>query len=201
MAEADETLLSRAVVGDSEALAELITRNGPALERSLNGRIDAKWRSVLSVDDVLQETFADALVGIASFESRGPDSFVAWLVTLARNNLREAIRGLDAVKRGGGRQRVQTEQESYVCLFEVLGGSMTTPSGRLAFDEARDALDSAIDKLPESYREVVKLYDLAGCSVDDVCEACECSPGAMFMRRRRAHDMLQSIIGSTPHAM
>ncbi|MFQ5733817.1 MAG: RNA polymerase sigma factor [Planctomycetaceae bacterium] len=199
MDESEKALISRAVLGDRDALAELITQHSPELEKSLAGKIDVRWQSVLSVDDVLQETFADAIACISQFEPRGPGSFMRWLVTLALNNLRQAIRGLEAIKRGGDRTRVATEAESYVCLFERLGGTTTSPSGQVAFGEAQTALDDALEKLPENHRILISLYDLAGCSVEDTCEACGCSPGAMFMRRSRAHDLLRKLIGSAPN--
>jgi RNA polymerase sigma-70 factor (ECF subfamily) len=195
MPETEDALLNQAIAGDRESLGELVLRHAPAVRRSLAGKIDARWQAVVTEDDILQETFADALLAITNFESRGPGSFVGWLTTLARNNLLRALEGLQTLKRGGDRTRVQS-QDSHVDLLERLGGTTTSPSIKAARQEAKTALDGALAKLPDSYRMVVSLYDLAACSVDDVCEACGCSPGAMFMRRSRAHSMLQSLLVS-----
>lgn len=195
----DEDLINRAVVGDEQALGELLRRHGPAVRKSLTGKIDKRWQSVLNEDDVMQETYADAFLSIAQFSAQGPNSFVRWLSRLARNNLLDAVRGLSAARRGGNRVSVSTEpqSESYLNLYEQLGGTTTSPSAAAAMQEAKRALDAAFEEMPESYREVVSLYDLAGCSVADVCEACGCSEGAMFMRRARAHRMLRDLIGGT----
>lgn len=200
--ESDESLLTLAIVGDRAALTTLVERHSERVRRTLVGKISAKWQSVLSVDDVIQETCFDVVREIGRFEPRGDDAFFRWMCTLAKNNLLLAIRGLRTAKRGGDRTRVMPdEQTSYLNLYESLGGSVTSPSAATAFDEARTALDRALDKLPEHYRLVVSLYDLAGCSVDDVCETCECSQGAMFMRRSRAHAMLREVIGSTANVL
>lgn len=199
MTESEQDLISRSIVGDREAVTELIRQHANALQRRLSGKIDAKWQSVLSVDDVMQETFADVILCISQFEPRGEDSFLHWMTTIAMNNLRQAVRGLETAKRGGNRNRVVSEEESYVCLFDQMGGTTTSPSGHATFAEARSALDSALAKMPEDYRTVISLYDLGGCSAEDVSEACGCSKGAMYMRRNRAHEMLRKLIGSAPN--
>ena len=43
--------------------------------------------------------------------------------------------------------------------------------------------------------EVVRLYDLECRPVEQVAQLLECSPGAVYMRRARARDMLREILG------
>jgi DNA-directed RNA polymerase specialized sigma24 family protein len=45
--------------------------------------------------------------------------------------------------------------------------------------------------LPVAYREVVKRCDLSGQSAGEVAQQLQCSQGAVYMRRLRAHDLLR----------
>src|SRR5438874_4374691 len=103
MPEVQDELLAKATAGDAGALADLLTRDGAAARRALHDAIPIKWQSVLSMDDVMQQTYAEAVVSIGRFENRGDGSFAGWLTQLARCTLIDALRMLEADKRGGGR--------------------------------------------------------------------------------------------------
>jgi len=194
----DDELASRARTGDEEALVALLERYGPVVRAKLQGKVDARWQSVLSDDDVMQETYADAFLSISQFEPQGERAFLRWLTTLARNNLLDAVKGLKAAKAGGGRVQAasQVGDDSRARLLEDLSGSSTSPSQHAARNEATVILNRSIVELPAAYREVVTLYDLEGRPVEEVAAACGCSPGAVFMRRARAHALLKLRLGA-----
>jgi RNA polymerase sigma-70 factor (subfamily 1) len=191
-------LLRRAVDGDADALSELLREHGPAARRSIAGRIPQRWQSVLSEDDVMQQTYADAFRGIAAFRTGGGSSFAAWLTNLARCNMADALKELGREKRGGSRQRVHGagSEDSYAALYEQLSSGSTTPSRRAARNEARTALERAVGQLPETYQTVVRMYDLEGQTVEDVAAKLSRSPGAVYMLRARAHQRLGELLGS-----
>jgi RNA polymerase sigma factor (sigma-70 family) len=198
MERSEEQLLALAVQGDAEALSVLLERHGPPVRQGLTGGIARKWRSVLSVDDVMQQTYTDAFLTIRRFESRESGTFEGWLATLARRNLLDAVRLLSAEKRGGDRHRVTPlmGDESMVALYELVGGSVTTPSSHAAKGEAKSALERAIECLPANYQKVVCMYDLEGRPIEEVAAAMERSAGAVYMIRARAHDRLGEILGA-----
>ncbi len=194
-----DNLVEKAAGGDRDALVELLKRCGPAARRGLAGRIPKRWQGVLSEDDVMQQTYANAAAGMHEFNSSSEGSFARWLATVARRNLRDAVKMLEAQKRGGDRRAVHgaATDESFVALYEVLTGTGTTPSRQVARDEAKTALKRAIDQLPEIYARVVVMYDLEGRPVQEVADALERTPGAVFMLRTRAHQRLHEIMGRT----
>src|SRR5262245_21317184 len=108
MAMEDGVLLSRAVEGDGEALSELLLRFGPQVRAGLMGRINPKWQATLDEDDVMQASYLDAFIKIGQFRPAGVASFVGWLTQIAENNLRDAIRGLEANKRPDPAHRIGT---------------------------------------------------------------------------------------------
>jgi len=192
----DQDLLRQAAEGNGDSLARLVEEHGLIVRRQVATEIPQKWQSVLSVDDVMQQTYTDAFVDAHRFSSDG-GSLTAWLLSLARYNLIDALRMLEADKRGGGRRRLSlSANESLIALWETIGGSHTTPSGHAAKNEARAALENSIEKLPESYRRVVQLYDLEGQSMDEVAKALDKNSGAVYMMRTRALRKLRALLGS-----
>ena len=198
MGSSGEDLLGEAVRGNGHALAQLLEEHTPAIRGRLTGKIPRRWQSVLSVDDVLQQTYTDAFLYVGRFDPAGKASFSTWLTSLARYNLADALKMLEAEKRGGGRRRVSPEsrQDSFVALYELVSATGTTPSRHVARGEACEALEEAIQHLPEAHRQVVKMYDLEGRPVAEVAAALRRSPGAVYMIRARAHRRLGEVMGS-----
>ena len=197
MSPSDGELIRQATNGDRVALTTLLENHAGSLRERFRHEIPKRWQSVLSLDDLLQETFTDAFLDIMDFSPRGQGSFEQWLGTIAKHNLLNALEMLEADKRGGDRQRVETDrvEGSYVALYELLGATSTTPSRVAARVESRDALNKAIERLPEDYRRVVAMYDLEGCSVQDVATLLGRSTGSVFMLRARAHKALRKLLG------
>lgn len=193
-----DNLVERAVGGDQEALTRLISQHDGALRSKFRNQIPAQWRALLSLDDLLQETYTDVFLDIADFVDRGGNSFEYWLTAIGRNNLLNAVQSLEAEKRGGGRVLFSPDQRdsSFAALHELLSCSTTSPSGRFAKEEAKAAIEQAIERLPRDYQTVVRLYDIEGHPAADVATTMRRSPGAVFMLRARAHRALGRLLGA-----
>ncbi len=198
MATEPDGLVVRARSGDHEALTELLKRQGPAARRMIRGQIATRWQSVLSEDDVMQQTYADAVAGIDQCRAEGEPSFAAWLGAVARNNLYAAIEALSAAKRGGQWHRVEVmpAEESQTELVRIIAARDDTPGRRVIRKEALGMLNEAVEQLPSVYASVVRMYDIDGRSVQEVSEHLGRSPGAVFMLRARAHDRLAQAMGN-----
>ena len=192
-----DQLLATALSGDHKALADVLMRDGPIARAALRDAIPAKWQSVLSMDDVMQQAYAEAVTNIHRFEFRGEGSFAAWLTQLARCTLLDAVRMLEADKRGGNRHRVQpTRDDSCANLFDNLCQTMGTPSRFAARHEAAAAILDAVDQLPPPQKQVVEMYDLQGRPVAEVASALGRSEGAVYLLRVRAHRRLAELMGA-----
>lgn len=189
--------IRRAIGGDREALGNLLEQVGPVVRRDVAARIPAKWRSLLSADDVMQQTYADAFRGITRFVPLGDGAFRAWLANLAKCNTCDALKMLQADKRGGTMCRVDPNGDgsSYLNLFDVLSSSGTSPTKQVARSEVAERLEEAVASLPDAYQVVVRKYDLEGCSAKDIASDLRRSPGAVHMLRARAHDRLRQLLG------
>ena len=194
----DTRLFERASGGDQAALVTLLERYGPRIERELAPKIGAKWRGVLSAEDVMQITYVEVFLHIEEFQSRGDGAFSAWLRRIAENNLRDAVRNLGRQKRPQPEQRigVTARDASAAALLDQLGFTNATPSRQAGKVEAESAVASALERLPDDYARVIRMYELDGATIADVARAMGRSEGAVFMLRSRALDRLREVIGT-----
>jgi len=194
-AAADDDLLRQAVVGDSAALGELLKRHADELARGI--KLDQRWSAHFEVNDVLQVTFLEAFLRIRCFKPDGTGTFVGWLLTIARNNMRDLVRALNRAKRPPPDQRVVVwpAEDGYTTLLGQLSGPGASPSRMAAGAEIRARMDAAISRLPESYACVVRLYDLENLPIEQIAARLARSPNAVYMLRARAHDRLRELLG------
>jgi len=197
MGRLNDSLVVHAVSGDTNALGELLRTCGPIVRLKISGRIPPRWRSLISVDDVLQQTYADAFRGIQQFKSKTITAFVSWLTSLARCNILDAVKAFTAEKRGGRRGRVRSLRNGS-SFGEPLAGltSGSTPSRCVSKKEDQRALRRAIKRLPQAYRCVIELCDLDGQEVSHAAKVLGRSSGAVHMLRARAYVRLRELLSA-----
>lgn len=190
-----QTLLTKAVKGDADAISRLLSSVGPKVEQEL--AIGRRWRHALDPGDVMQVTYLEAFLQISRFRPEQAGSFEAWLRRIAENNLRDAIRGMERQKQPPPSRRVSFDNptdESFTGLYDQLAAKGTTPSRAFARKDVQRLIEAALGKLPADYAQVVRLYDLDGQSVDEVAATMGRSTGAIHMLRARAHDRLGDLL-------
>ena len=192
----DVEQLEQAVQGDADALMALLRQFGPTIRRRLD--INQAWRSKLDAADVMQVTYLEAFLRIGQLKTRDSKVFAAWLTRIAENNLRDAVRQFQRLKRPDPRRQVRSpgSDESQTALLEQIGCLSTTASRQAATKESKALLLQAVARLPETYQSVVRLYDLEGQTPQEVARALGRSVGAVHMLRARAHDRLRELLGS-----
>ncbi len=187
--------LAAARAGDRTALIALLKAHDATVRQAVESNLPKRWRSELSVDDVLQVTDTDAFLTIAQCRATDENGFAAWLTHVALNNLRDAVRSLEAEKRGGGARRILAPTDATQSLLdELLGGDSRTPSQAAMQVEAAEALQRAMRQLPEQHRLAVQRYDLDGQPIEVVAAELSRSPGAVHLLRNRAHRRLRELL-------
>lgn len=184
--------------GDREALVTLLEGVAPMVRARVEPKIGAHLRPVIEIDDIMQVTYLEVVSRLKSFKGGGASGFLAWVTRIAENNLIDAGRAAAAAKRPDPRKRVRepSGEESMVAMVEQLGMTVTTPSRAAARGEAVDALERTLDRLPDDYATVIRMYDLGGHSIEEVAEALGRSEGAVYMLRARAHERLRDLLGT-----
>jgi RNA polymerase sigma-70 factor (ECF subfamily) len=195
----DEELIAAAVAGQRAAAGQLLIRYHDRLWQFIEGRLPSDLRSIVSADDVLQTTYVDVFRRIGEFQSRGPDSFCAWLTTIADHRLLDMIRDLRVGKRGGKAAAVDVhpagDGSSVVDLLNVLAVDEHTPSRSVARHEAASAVHVALAGLKDDYREVLRMRYIEGRSVGEVAAKMNRSEGSVHMLCRRALQQLRAVLG------
>ena len=117
-----------------------------------------KLRSEVSVEDLWQETLWCSWRDRDQHDWRGLAAWRAWLLSIARNRVRDAGRLVGRTKRGGDHHTAPfstlAERES---VSSMLPPGSTTPSRVAGFRERARAMERALESLDDSLRTVVQL--------------------------------------------
>ena len=192
-----KTLLDQVRDGNPDALRSLLEQFGQQVWDVINRDIGAPWRSSIDADDVMQVTYMEAFLQSSRIRATDEKSFTAWLQEIAKNNLRDAIKQLQCVKRPNPAMRVHAgggHDDSCVALVELIGATSTTPSRMFAKNEVASAVENTLARMPPDYSTVIRMYDLEGRGAESVASSLGRSTGAVYMLRARAHEMLRTLI-------
>jgi len=85
-------LLARARAGDENALNDLCARYLPRLQKWAHGRLPVWTRGALDTHDIVQDTLAQVVQRLGSFEPRHDGAFQAYLRQSLMNRIRDQIR-------------------------------------------------------------------------------------------------------------
>jgi RNA polymerase sigma-70 factor (ECF subfamily) len=192
-------LIGQAQAGDRVALGQLLMMHAEALTRRLTARMPRSLARVASVDDVLQQTFADAFRDVGNFEFRGPGSFFGWLDTIAQRRLQNMIKSDRRQKRGGDRGRFDPPPSATTSVRDLLvqvAGDEQTASMNVARDEAFAALNVAMAQLSDDYRQVLRLRYFEGLSLEETAARMDRTTASVRALIHRAKEQLRESLGS-----
>ena len=132
--------------------------------------------------DLVQETFAKALKGFASFRQR--TNFRAWMFTILRNTFLTSRTGLE------WRRTEQEDEES----FEESAVTHDTPEIALIRRADTEMMQQAIATLPLAFREVLLLVDIEEMRYQEVAGVLRIPVGTVMSRLSRARKQLREYI-------
>lgn len=144
----------------------------------------ARWlaRDQSEAEDLVQETFAKALRGFASFEP-GTD-FRAWMFRILRNTFLTSRTGLRA------KMTVPLEPEDE----ESKAVNWETPEALALALATRQALQFALEQLPVAYREVILLCDVEEMKYQEIAEVLAIPIGTVMSRIARGRKLLRQML-------
>jgi RNA polymerase sigma-70 factor (ECF subfamily) len=183
-----EALLRDAQQGDHLAFQKLLSRYHTRLIAALAPQIPSDATKAIEPEDVCQEAYAAAARDLDRFESRGVDSFFAWLLTIARHRLLDMLRALRAEKRSGQLAMVEIlghNAGSTICLLEQFAADSHTPSRSVAARELVESVRFALERLPSNQQDAVRMRYVEGLSLKDTAERMNRRIGAVAMLCQR----------------
>jgi RNA polymerase sigma-70 factor (ECF subfamily) len=137
-------------------------------------------------EDVLQNTFLSVLTHIAGFEGRS--SLATWLYRIAAN---EALMLLRKKKPEVNLDDFEVDAETEDLLPTQFVDWSALPEDQLLSGEGKQALDQAIQGLPESMRLVFLLRDVEGLSIRETAESLNLTETNVKTRLLRARLFLR----------
>ena len=190
----EETMLDRAIRGDTAALETLITANHQQLSELVARLFPDKLQGWIEINDILQETYTTAFRSIVSFQARGEDSFYRWLATIARTRIADQLKAAQCFKRRG--TRLNPAQQATSDLLNRLAVYKRTPSESAARHELFEAVEKSIELLPEDYRQIIRLRHDQQLSPPQAAQRMNRSVGATQMIYSRALKSLREKLSS-----
>jgi RNA polymerase sigma-70 factor (ECF subfamily) len=142
----------------------------------------AHWmtRNREEAEDLVQETYVKALKGFSSFQLG--TNFRAWIYRILRNTFLTSRTGL----RTAMTVPLDSEEEGFERATEN-----QTPETILIERSNSELVQSAIDKLPVPFREVLLLCDLQEMSYQEIAETLSIPIGTVMSRLSRARSALR----------
>ncbi len=144
-------------------------------------RLDPRLRRKVDASDVVQQTLLQAYQARDQFRGRSEGELAAWLRQILARTLIHLVRDLRRAKRDVAREHsVQRALDrSSVRLESWLAAEQTSPSQHVArIEEALQAAE-ALESLPEDQRAAVVMYYWQGCTVAEIGEHLDRTPGAV----------------------
>jgi RNA polymerase sigma-70 factor (ECF subfamily) len=177
--DADWQLVQRVQRGDKRAFDLLVAKYQRKLFRLLSRLI----RNPAEIEDVAQEAFIKAYRALPNF--RGESAFYTWLYRIAINTAKNYLVAQ------GRRAPTQTETDIEDAENFEDGDSLRTedtPDRMLLSKQVAEAVNRAIERLPEELRTAIVLRELEGLSYDEIAMSMNCPIGTVRSRIFRARE-------------
>jgi|SRR5579864_6124067 len=141
----------------------------------------ARWltQDTAEAEDVVQETYAKALKGFASFQPG--TNFRAWMYRILRNSFLSSRTGLKIA--------VPLDEEE-----EGAPAETATPESILLEQADRETVQQALGELPVHFREILLLCEVEEMSYAEIAETLGVPAGTVMSRLFRARKALRKLL-------
>lgn len=184
-------LVQRTLAGESRAFDLLVIKYQRRVERLIGRMV----RDTDLVQDIAQETFIRAYRALAQF--RGDAQFYTWLYRIAVNTAKKQLMEMKRDPLIFQSQMKSADDDETSSSERELNSSVAdaeTPEAVLASKEIAEAVNAAMDALPEELRMAITLREVEGLSYDAIAQALDCPIGTVRSRIFRAREAISSRI-------
>jgi RNA polymerase sigma-70 factor (ECF subfamily) len=180
----DQQLVDRVLEGDKQAFNLLVVR----YQQRVIALIARFVNDPQEVEDVSQEAFIKAYRALSLF--RGESAFYTWLYRIAVNT---AKNHLVAKSRRPPAVDMDIDESQNNDLAMSLR-ELESPEESLVTEDLKQAIEKAIDELPEELKTAFTLREFSGLSYEDITEIMDCPVGTVRSRIFRAREAIDKRI-------
>jgi RNA polymerase sigma-70 factor, ECF subfamily len=190
----DHALVEIAKSGGKEgerAFEMLFIKYRKKLERMISRMV----RDEGAMQDVVQESFIKAWRALAGF--RGESQFYTWLYRIAINTAKKhlvATKRNPVINESSLASNSEDEDGGIPEGLLLAQGEADTPDAAYAAKEIANAVNEALEALPEELRRALVLREMEGLSYEDISEAMDCPIGTVRSRIFRAREAISARI-------
>ena len=180
--EADALLVERVKQGDQRAFALLVAKYERRVQRLLSRLV----RDSAEIEDITQEAFIKAYRALPQF--RGESAFYTWLYRIAINTAKNylATKSRRPVTVG---EFQGADDGEFFDLGDVVEDN-NTPDAVLHSRQVAEAVNAAIEALPEDLKAAITLREIEGLSYEEIAQAMNCPIGTVRSRIFRAREAI-----------
>ncbi len=177
----ESNLFEHAREGSREAINAVFERYGDRLHALIRMRLGPKLRQRLESRDILQATLLKAFQGFDRFAGSGSRSLMAWMGTIAHDEICDQADFHGRQKRDAGLDTTFDQR-----LDPIAQEVVHSEASRLQLKADAERLEQAIEALGEAQREIILLRHFEELSFPEIGERLGKRPDACRMQLVRA---------------
>jgi RNA polymerase sigma factor (sigma-70 family) len=170
------TIAELSLLEQDQWIEETIERDQPRLRSFIRKQVG----DIGDAEDILQDVFYELTE--ASRLMKPAEQVTAWLYRVARNRIVDLFRRKKAVSL----QEPEGDGDDARVLEDLLPSPDAGPDAIYARNVLFDAIDDALDELPENQREVFIAHEIEGRSFKELAEETGVSVNTLLSRKRYA---------------
>lgn len=153
------------------------------LSPALRGHVDAS--------DLVQQTLMEAHCRMDHLEALDDAPLLAWLHSVLRHNVLDAVRHLRTAKKNVARNlRLDDLEDSFIRLEQILVADDTSPSQVAQRNEEVARMLAALQSLPSNQKMAIILKHLRGHTLQEISQILNVSEYAVARLLRRGRQQL-----------
>jgi len=159
----------------------IVAKYEPYLRMLARTQMRQAYQARIGASDMVQQAMLQAVQGLEGFRGKTEAEFRGWLRQILARHLCHLDRDLHRDKRDIRREQSieQKLAQSSMRLEGLLAGDGPSPSQNVAIGERVLRVADAVERLPESQREAVRLHYLEGMKLSEVAKELDKTTGAI----------------------
>ena len=198
--EATTRLIARAR-HDAQALDQLLRVQMEFLRHHAEQALGGRRSQHAGTEDLVQDVLERVHRSIAHAEFADERAFRSWLLVLIKNRALDLARKHARSRQHGSMRSlddtVANASAGHIRMADLVPGAVRTPSSIVGKREQVDSMWKVLERIPESYREIIRLIRIEGLSTDEAAARLGKTPANVRKTLSRAIQSCRTAMGLT----